>query len=106
MGQLSARYVLSALGFAQVCLGNEKFQVNTPLFRKARIALSPEYHTCKVAEELLITCDEDPLQYPYIKKMYLNGRELNRLYLTFSEITAGGKLEFVLSKEPCLNDAV
>jgi len=32
--------------------------------------------------------------------VYLNGNELNRLYVTYAEITAGGTLELKLSIEP------
>ncbi|MBQ9744690.1 MAG: GH92 family glycosyl hydrolase [Clostridia bacterium] len=98
VGQLSAWYVLSALGFAQVCPANEEYYINTPLFKKAKITLDPEYHSCKVADTLEIECDKDPLDYPYIAEMYHNGIRLDRYYLRYSEITAGGKLEFKLTK--------
>jgi len=101
VGQLSAWYVLSALGFAQICPSNDIFIVNTPLFQSAKIALDPKYHSCTVSREFSIVCDRDPLQYPYIEKLYLNGKELNRLYLTYGEITAGGVLKFELSAQPC-----
>lgn len=102
VGQLSGWFVLSALGFAQVCMGNEAFFVNTPLFKSITIKLSEKYHSCNIADTLTIECDKDPLEYPYISKMYLNGKELNRAYLTYSEIIAGGKLLYELSKEPDL----
>ncbi|MBQ8392573.1 MAG: GH92 family glycosyl hydrolase [Clostridia bacterium] len=98
VGQLSAWYVLSALGFAQVCPTNEEYYINTPLFKKVKITLDPEYHSCKVADTLEIECDNDPLEYPYIAEIYHNGIRLDRYYLTYSEITAGGKLVFKLTK--------
>ena len=101
VGQLSAWYVLSALGFAQVCPGHATYFVNTPLFKKATVKLDPKYHTCTTSDVFVVECDKDPLEYPYIKSMSLNGTELSRSYLTYEEITGGGKLEFSLSKEPC-----
>lgn len=98
VGQLSAWYVLSALGFAQVCPASEEYYINTPLFKKAKITLNPKYHSCKIAPVFEIVCDSDPLEYPFIKEMYLNGNRLDRYYLTYSEITSGGKLEFKLKK--------
>ena len=98
VGQLSAWYVLSALGFAQVCPANEEYYINTPLFKSAKIALDPKYHSCTVDNTFNVECDNDPEEYPYIKEMYLNGNKLDRYYLTYSEITAGGKLEFKLRK--------
>ena len=100
VGQLSAWYVLSALGFAQVCPGNSVFDLNTPLFRSAKISLDAMYHSCAESEEFTIICDKDPLEYPYIENVYLNGKALNRLYVTYDEITAGGTLKFELSVEP------
>ena len=92
VGQLSAWYVLSALGFAQVCVGSERFYLNTPLFRSARILLDTKYHNCKLAPAFSVECDCDPLIYPFIDKMILNGEELHRNYLTYDEITNGGRL--------------
>ena len=101
VGQLSAWYVLSALGFAQVCPGHATYFVNTPLFKKATVKLDPKYHTCTTSDVFVVECDNDPLEFPYIKSMSLNGTELSRSYLTYEEIIGGGKLEFSLSKEPC-----
>lgn len=101
VGQLSAWYVLSALGFAQLCPAYEAYFVNTPLFRKAKIRLDPKYHSCRVSETFSVECDNDPLEYPYIRSMKLNGKEIDRPYLNYSEITDGGVLSFELSKEPC-----
>lgn len=101
VGQLSAWYVLSAIGFAQICPGYEAYFVNTPLFKKAKIKLDTEYHSCEVAETFSVECDKDPLEFPYIRSISLNDKKLARPYLTYSEITAGGTLHFELSKEPC-----
>ena len=92
VGQLSAWYVLSALGFAQVCAGLCRFYLNTPLFQSACISLNPKYHNCKIASAFSVECDHDPLTYPFIDKMILNGEELHRNYLTYDEITNGGRL--------------
>jgi predicted alpha-1,2-mannosidase len=100
VGQLSAWYVLSALGFAQVCPGYQDYFINTPLFKKAVVKLNKEYHTCTNADTFTVICDNDPLEYPYIKKMDFNGKVINRPYLSYFEITSGGTLKFELSKEP------
>ena len=98
VGQLSAWYVLSALGFAQVCMGSDRFYLNTPLFRSAEITLDAQYHDCKMASSFSLECDADPLTHPFIEKILLNGEELNRNYLTYGEITNGGRLELVLKE--------
>ena len=101
VGQLSAWYVLSAMGFAQLCPGYDAYLINTPLFKNAKIKLNPEYHSCSIAETFSVECDKDPLEFPYIRSVKLNGEELDRLYLMYNEITAGGIISFELSKEPC-----
>ena len=98
VGQLSAWYVLSAMGFAQICPGNEEYYINTPLFKKIKVTLDPKYHSCKNSNSFVVECDKDPNEYPYIDEMYYNGKKLDRYYLTFLEITSGGKLEFKLTK--------
>lgn len=100
VGQLSAWYVLSALGFAQICPGTGIYFVNTPLFKKAKIKLNAEYHSCSIGDTFSIECDNDPLEFAYIKAMKLNNKEVKKAYLTYSEITDGGKLEIILSKTP------
>ena len=98
VGQLSAWYVLSAIGFAQVCPGDDKFYTNTPLFKNAKVKLDAVYHSCSVSDTFAIECDKDPLEFTYIEEVFLNGEKLDRTYLTYDEITAGGKLSFVLKK--------
>ena len=98
VGQLSAWYVLSAMGFAQVCPGNEEYYINTPLFKKSKIKLDKKYHSCDVSDTFTIECDKDPLEYPYIKSVELNGEKIEDYYLTYSQITSGGKLKFELMK--------
>ncbi len=101
VGQLSAWYVLSALGFAQLCPGYPAYFINTPLFRKASVKLDKTYHSCSVSDTFTVECDKDPLTYPYIEKAVLNGKEIKNAFLTYDEIASGGKFTLSLSKTPC-----
>ena len=96
VGQLSAWYVLSALGFAQVCMGDDKYEINTPLFKKATVTLDKRYHSCAISNALTIDCDKDPLTHPYIESVSVNGKTIHRTYLTYEEITNGGVIRFSL----------
>lgn len=96
VGQLSAWYVLSALGFAQVCPADPKYYINTPLFKDAEIRLDKNFHSCKNSDTLKIKCDKNPLDFPYIRSVKLNGTEVKKSYLTFEEITNGGEIVFEL----------
>lgn len=101
VGQLSAWYVLSAIGFAQLCPAYPAYFINTPLFKTAEIKLDRNYHSCSVSETFKVVCDKDPLKFPYIEKAVFNGKEIKNAYLLYDEITSGGVLEFTLSAEPC-----
>lgn len=96
VGQLSAWYVLSAIGFAQVCPADPKYYINTPLFQEIEVKLDEAFHSCKVANTLKIRCDKNPLEHLYIKSVKLNGKEVTQNYLTYEEITAGGEIVFEL----------
>ena len=99
VGQLSAWYVLSALGFAQVCPADPKYYINTPLFKEAEIKLDRRFHPCGVSDTLRIRCDKDPLDFPYISSVKLNGAEVKNFCLTYEEITNGGELVFELEQK-------
>ncbi len=98
VGQLSAWYVLSALGFAQICPSVPVYDINSPLFKSATLRLDKKYHSCRVADTFTVECDKDPLEYPFIKEIYLNGEKLSRTNLTYFEITDGGKLYLKMKK--------
>ncbi|MBO4983133.1 MAG: GH92 family glycosyl hydrolase [Clostridia bacterium] len=98
VGQLSAWYVLSALGFAQPCMGKPLYYINTPLFKRGEIKLNEKYHSCSLGTTFAVECDKDPNEYPYIEKIKLNGKEINEYYISYDQITNGGKLELILTK--------
>lgn len=98
VGQLSAWYVLSALGLAQICPSEKTFQLNTPLFKSATLKLDPKYHSCKRSTTVKIECDKDPLEYPYIDKILLNGNEIKGHSVSYDDLTNGAELTFILTK--------
>ncbi len=100
VGQLSAWYVLSAMGFAQVCPSRDELWLNTPLFRRVELRLDPLHHSRELSASFVVECDRDPLEYPYIREARLNGVTLGRDFLRCGEITAGGRLELTMSASP------
>ncbi len=91
-GQMSAWYVMSALGFYSVCPGIDQFVLTTPLFPYAEISL-PE------GNKFIIKADGADKKR-YIKSVSLNGVVLDSIYITFDQIAAGGELVFELSSKP------
>ena len=91
-GQMSAWYVMTALGIYPVCPGSNEFLLTTPLFPKAMIALAN-------GRKLIITANQ-PEQNGYIQKVWLNGKELNCCFITYGDLMQGGELKFQLSPTP------
>jgi predicted alpha-1,2-mannosidase len=100
VGQMSAWYSLTALGFHMMSPGSNIFYVNTPLFRRAQVRLSETYHGRAVSDTLVIACDRDPAQYPYICGMEVNGTPIHRAYLTWEELSHGGEITYHLTDTP------
>lgn len=91
-GQMSAWYLFTALGLYPVTPVSGELQITTPRFREVTLTLPKG--------KLTITTDKDPAEYPYVRFISLNGKELHRLFVTIKELTEGGTLAFTLSDKP------
>lgn len=100
VGQMSAWFVLTSLGFHSTAAASNRFDLNTPYLPKQTVRLNPKYHSCSVDDTLVIETDCDPTENWYIREVTLNGKTLDRTYVTYEELTAGGVLHYSLSKEP------
>ena len=96
-GQISAWFVLAAGGLHQSCPGDPRFEIFTPLFNKITITIPPEFS--KGATFVISTKNNSP-ENVYIQSATLNGQPLNRCWLSYQEIVAGGTLELVLGPQP------
>lgn len=92
-GQMSAWYILSALGFYQVTPGIPRYAIGTPLFPDARIHLPS-------GRVFHIVAKRASAQDIYIQSATLNGKPLRRFWLTHAEIISGGTLVFRMSSKP------
>jgi len=92
-GQMSAWYVFSAMGFYPVCPGTPYYVIGSPSLDRVKIHLD----NGKIFE--IIAKNYSP-ENIYISQVFLNGKELNRLWITHDEIMKGGKMVFEMSKTP------
>jgi predicted alpha-1,2-mannosidase len=97
VGQMSAWYVLGALGFYPVCPGDGVYILASPLFSRAVLHLDKQHY--KGADFEILAHNQAP-DCPYIQSARLNGSPLSRAWIRHSEIAAGGRLEFVLGPAP------
>lgn len=92
-GQMSAWYVLNAMGFYQVCPGKPVYSLGRPLFDQATINL-PDGKTFSIVTK------QNSKQNKYIKKAVLNGEPLTRPFFTHNDIVQGGTLEITMTNQP------
>jgi predicted alpha-1,2-mannosidase len=97
VGQMSAWYVLGALGFYPVCPGDGIYILGSPLFSRATIHLDEKWYK---GATFTITAGNQAHDHPYVQSVRLNGRPLSRAWIRHSEIAAGGVLEFAMGPEP------
>ncbi len=95
-GQMSAWYVFSALGFYPVCPGSDRYEIGSPSVNSANILLEN-------GKIFKIITHNQSMKNVYVQKIILNGKKLNRGYITHKEIIDGGVLEFYLSNKPAKN---
>ncbi|BDD02786.1 GH92 family glycosyl hydrolase [Aureibacter tunicatorum] len=92
-GQMSAWYVMSAIGLYPVTPALAQYQIGSPVFEEAVISNAD-------GSEFVIEAKNNSDQNIYIQSARLNGKNLDRSYLTHSEIAKGGKLELVMGSKP------
>jgi predicted alpha-1,2-mannosidase len=92
-GQMSAWYVLSALGFYPVNPGTPVYEIGTPRFDDATIRLAGGKH-------LHIHAAGAEAGMRYIRSVTLNGTALHWAWIKHSEIVGGGELVIEMSQDP------
>jgi len=94
-GQMSAWYILNAMGFYQVCPGKPVYSIGRPLFDKVTINLPGN-------KTFSIKTYNNKRENKYITSIKLNGHKLEKPFFTHAELMAGGTLEMIMSDKPKL----
>lgn len=92
-GQTSSWYVLSALGFYSVCPGTDQYVIGSPVFEKTTITLED-------GRKFIIEAKNNSSSNVYIQSAMLNGKDYTKNYLTYNDITKGGKINFQMKNSP------
>ncbi len=92
VGQMSAWYLISALGFYQISPTDPTYSIGRPIFDKATVDIGSGTFT--------VTAENNGPDNMYIKEVTINGKPLD-VYNTFqhSEFKAGGELHFVMTAD-------
>ncbi|MFT5920400.1 MAG: putative alpha-1,2-mannosidase [Granulosicoccus sp.] len=92
-GQMSAWYVLSAMGFYPVCPGSDEYVIGYPLFNEVEIDVAS-------GATFAITTEAVVDKKRHIVSATFNGFPLEESYITHDDILSGGALEFEMDKNP------
>jgi len=93
LGQMSAWFIFTALGFYPLAPGSNEYIIGRPFLRRAVLNLPN-------GRRFTVSAPAVDAAHPYIAAVTLNGRELGRVFIRHEEIMAGGELRFAMSARP------
>ena len=91
-GQMSAWYVLSALGFYPVCPGDNQYIIGTPLFEEIKLNLEN-------GKTLSIKAENLNKENIYIQSIKYNGSDYSKSFFTHEMLMKGGEFVYVMGAE-------
>lgn len=95
-GAMCSWYVFSAMGFYPVTPGSGEYAIGSPFFNSIKIEL-PNGKTFSLVAQ---NCSK---KIKYIQSATLNGKELNRAFISHTDIMQGGELNLVMGEVPNKN---
>ena len=92
-GQMSAWYILSALGFYQICPGKAEYTLGRPLVDRATLNLP--------GGKFIIEVQGNSKTKKYVQSASINGRDITQtLTFSHSDLRPGGKLIIIMGASP------
>jgi predicted alpha-1,2-mannosidase len=96
MGQMSAWYVMSSIGLYPFSPVDGNLLLTSPLFQEVEIQLSN-------GKSFKILSKNHSSDNIYIQSAKLNGKDLNKSYISYKELMQGGILQLTLDSIPNKN---
>ncbi len=93
LGQMSAWYLFTALGFYPVTPASNEYIIGRPFLPRAVLNLPNGRH-------FTVSTTGLSEAHPYVQAVTLNGAPLGRVFLRHEEIMAGGELHFTMGAKP------
>lgn len=102
LGQMSAWYIFSALGFYPVNPASDEYVVGAPWFEKVSITFPAGAATGGVAgeEHTLIITAPGAVESPFVKGLRVDGVEVYKPILRHMQIITAGTIEFEMADSP------
>jgi predicted alpha-1,2-mannosidase len=95
-GQMSAWYLMSALGLYAVDPVSARYVFGSPLFERAQLRLAAD-------RNLIVEARNNAPNHPYIQSVRWNGRPYSKVWISHAELAQGGHLVFELGPRPNLS---
>ncbi len=92
-GQMSAWYIFSSLGFYPVTPGSNQYALGSPLIKQAIITLEN-------GNKVTIKANNQSKENIYVTKVIIDGKLLERDYLTHQELMSSKEIIFEMSATP------
>lgn len=92
-GQMSAWFVMSALGFYSVDPVSANYVFGTPLFDRVRLRVDS-------GKELVVEAKRRSPEDKYIQSVEFNGKPYTKVWFNHSAISNGGHIVFTMGSEP------
>lgn len=80
-------------------LGDNRYQITSPIFEEIIIQLDSKYYQGNAFKIVASNYSKENI---YLQSVQLNGKRLERFYITHAEITNGGVLEMEMGPEPTI----
>jgi len=90
---MSAWYIFAAMGFYPVNPASAEYLIGSPLFSRVELNLPN-------GKRFAISARDNSSTNIYIQSATLNGKPLDAPVITYAQIRAGGKLDFVMGSQP------
>lgn len=95
-GAMSSWFILAALGLQPANVGAPVYYLNAPLFDHIEIPVSN-------GKVLKIWVKNFNMHHAYVSSVSLNGKNIDRNWITHKELMEGGEMEFVTASTPDYN---
>lgn len=96
-GQMAAWYIFSAIGFYPVNPASGIYIIGSPNVTKAVLNLDAKKYD---GHKFTVIAENNSAENIYIQSATLNDKPLDRAWLTYKEVTAGGTLKFIMGPKP------
>lgn len=93
LGSMSSSYIFNAMGFYPVSPGKSIYTIGAPMFSKLTMHLAGN-------KKFIVKANNVSLKNYYIRKVFLNGIEFNKSWISHSTIMKGGEITFDMDSIP------